>query len=205
MTTTTKTNTNGPMTMTTLAPSTHELERQLRTLSLSGMAQTLLARNQEAISHHLAYTEFLELLVSDELTRRRDRLFTRRLKGARVRQIKTLETFDWSFNPQIPKGLILDLCTGSEVPWVPIPLRSAGLDDSPCSELTDVGFVQDESPFSTGAVRAEPADRLATFGSCRRPTPPRQQLTPLRWVAGCDVDPLVTSNISMNGGATLPG
>src|SRR5437763_1498082 len=49
-------------TLNTLAPATHELERQLRTLSLSGMAQTLLARNQEVISHHLAYTEFPELL-----------------------------------------------------------------------------------------------------------------------------------------------
>ena len=89
MTTTTK---SSMTTMTTLAPPTHELERQLRTLSLSGMAQTLLARNQEAISHHLAYTEFLELLVSDEFARRRDRLFTRRLKAARVLQLKTLET-----------------------------------------------------------------------------------------------------------------
>ena len=44
MTTTTKTNMNGTSaTMTTLAPATHELDRQLRTLSLSGMAQTLLA------------------------------------------------------------------------------------------------------------------------------------------------------------------
>jgi DNA replication protein DnaC len=103
-------------TMTTLAPATHELERQLRTLSLSGMAQTLLARNQEAISHHLAYTEFLELLVSDEFARRRDRLFTRRLKAARVPQIKTLESFDWSFNPQIPKALILDLGTVRFIP-----------------------------------------------------------------------------------------
>jgi DNA replication protein DnaC len=102
--------------MTTLAPPTHELERQLRTLSLSGMAQTLLARNQEAISHHLAYTEFLELLVSDEFVRRRDRLFTRRLKAARVPQLKTLESFDWSFNPQIPKALILDLGTVRFIP-----------------------------------------------------------------------------------------
>ncbi len=99
-----------------MAPATHELERQLRTLSLSGMAQTLLARNQEAISHHLAYTEFLELLVADELARRRDRLFTRRLKAARVPQLKTLETFDWSFNPQIPKALILDLGTVRFIP-----------------------------------------------------------------------------------------
>jgi hypothetical protein len=34
---------------------------------------------------------------------------------------------------------------GSEGPWVPIPLRSMGLDDSPCLKTTDVGFVQDES------------------------------------------------------------
>jgi len=36
---------------------------------------------------------------------------------------------------------------GSEVPWVPIPLRSAGLDDSPCCSTIDVGFVEDKSPF----------------------------------------------------------
>ncbi len=35
----------------------------------------------------------------------------------------------------------------SEVPWVPIPLRSTGLDDSPCCSTTDVGFVEDKSPF----------------------------------------------------------
>src|SRR5438132_1057080 len=116
MTMTMTTTTTLPTTMNTLAPATHELERQLRTLSLSGMAQTLLARNQEAISHHLAYTEFLELLVSDEFARRRDRLFTRRLKAARVPQLKTLESFDWSFNPQIPKALILDLGTVRFIP-----------------------------------------------------------------------------------------
>src|SRR5712691_3854113 len=36
---------------------------------------------------------------------------------------------------------------GSEVPWVPIPLRSTRLDDSPCCSTTDVGFVEDKSPF----------------------------------------------------------
>jgi DNA replication protein DnaC len=99
-----------------LTPATHDLERLRRTLSLSGMAQTLLARNQEAISHQLAYTEFLALLVDDELARRRDRLFARRLKAARVPQLKTLETFDWSFNPQIPRALILDLATLRFIP-----------------------------------------------------------------------------------------
>jgi hypothetical protein len=41
------------------------------------MVAALEVRNQEAIHHHLAYPEFLELLVEDELARRRDRLFAR--------------------------------------------------------------------------------------------------------------------------------
>lgn len=36
---------------------------------------------------------------------------------------------------------------GSEGPRVPIPLRSTGPDDSPCCQTTDVGFVEDKSPF----------------------------------------------------------
>ena len=110
----------------TFAPANHELQQQLRALRVSGMAQTLLARNQEAIANHLAYTEFPALLVDDEFVRRRDRLFTRRLKSARVPQLKTLESFDWSFNPQIPKSLILDLATvrggsSSRAPGAPRP------------------------------------------------------------------------------------
>ena len=88
-----------------------ELERKLRHLRLSGMVQALTARNQEAIHHQLAHVEFLELLVEDELARRRDRLFARRLKQAGIPQVKTLDSFDWSFNPNIPKPLILDLAT----------------------------------------------------------------------------------------------
>jgi len=86
-----------------------ELERKLRYLRLSGIAAVLSARNQEAIHHHLSHIEFLELLVEDELARRRDRLFIRRLKQAGIPEVKTLETYDWSFNPQVPKALILDL------------------------------------------------------------------------------------------------
>jgi hypothetical protein len=36
---------------------------------------------------------------------------------------------------------------GSEAPWVPIPLRSPGLDDSAWCSTIDVGFVEDKSPF----------------------------------------------------------
>jgi DNA replication protein DnaC len=88
-----------------------ELDRKLRYLRLSGMAAALPARNQEAIHHHLAYPEFLELLVEDELATRRDRLFARRLKQAGIVEVKTLEGYDWSFNPQVPRSLIVDLAT----------------------------------------------------------------------------------------------
>jgi len=88
-----------------------ELDRKLRYLRLSGMAATLPARNQEAIHHHLAYPEFLELLVEDELATRRDRLFARRLKQAGIVEVKTLEGYDWSFNPKVPRSLIADLAT----------------------------------------------------------------------------------------------
>ena len=88
-----------------------ELDRKLRSLRLSGMALALPARNQEAIHHQLAYRDFLELLVEDELAQRRDRLFARRLKQAGLPEVKTLEGFDWSFNPQVPKALLLDLAT----------------------------------------------------------------------------------------------
>src|SRR5207245_2261572 len=88
-----------------------DLERKLRHLRLSGFVQALPVRNQEAISNHLAYVEFLEPLVEDELERRRQLLFQRRLKQAQLPQVKSLDTFDWGFNPQIPKPLVLDLAT----------------------------------------------------------------------------------------------
>ena len=88
-----------------------ELDRKLRSLRLSGMAAALDGRNQEAIHHHLAFTDFLELLIEDELNRRRDRLFARRLKQSHIPGVKALESFEWSFNPRLPKPLILDLAT----------------------------------------------------------------------------------------------
>src|ERR1035441_5394204 len=55
---------------------------------------------------------FLSLLIHDELQRRRDRLVTRRIKRAAFRDITTLDTFDWTFNPTIDRALIFELATG---------------------------------------------------------------------------------------------
>jgi DNA replication protein DnaC len=75
------------------------------------MAQTLTVRLEQAKSADLAPLEFLELLVQDELTRRADRLFARRLKQAGIVAVKEFSDFDWSFNPKIPRRVLCDLAT----------------------------------------------------------------------------------------------
>jgi DNA replication protein DnaC len=84
----------------------------LKQLRLSGLAQSLDVRLHEAKSNSLSHAEFLELLLQDELLVRGDRLLGRRVKAACFRDVKTLDSFDWSFNPSLPKKRILDLATG---------------------------------------------------------------------------------------------
>lgn len=89
-----------------------QLEQRMKSLRLSGMASTLEVRNQEAIGAGLSHIEFLELLVEDEMAIRSDRLLKRRIKQAQFPALKTLEDFDFSYNPSISKKQILDLATG---------------------------------------------------------------------------------------------
>jgi hypothetical protein len=65
-----------------------QLLSQLRHLRLSGIAEALPVRLEQARSAPLDHIEFLELIVSDELARRSDRLFARRLKQAGIVQVK---------------------------------------------------------------------------------------------------------------------
>ena len=90
---------------------TTQLHTRLRTLRLSGMIEALPARVAQAEAAPLAPLDFLDLLVEDELTRRADRLFARRLKQAGIPTIKTLADFDWSFNPKIPKLKLIELAS----------------------------------------------------------------------------------------------
>jgi DNA replication protein DnaC len=87
------------------------LERTLRKLRLSGLAGTLDVRLQEAASNRLSHAEFLELILQDEMTVRKDRLIARRTKAAKFRDQKNLEDFDWSFNPKVNKKQVYDLAT----------------------------------------------------------------------------------------------
>ena len=88
------------------------LQTALTRLRLSGLAASLDVRLQEAAGHHLGYGEFLELLLQDELLVRNERLIARRTKAAGFREHKTLEDFDFAFNPSIKRKQIFDLATG---------------------------------------------------------------------------------------------
>jgi DNA replication protein DnaC len=73
------------------------------------MAEALPGRLTQATAASLPHLEFLELLVEDELRRRADRLFTRRVKQAEITQVKEIKDFDWAFNPKIPRTKIAEL------------------------------------------------------------------------------------------------
>jgi len=88
------------------------LEITLKQLRLSGLLQTLGVRLQEAAANRLGHAEFLELICQDELNVRQERLLCRRTKAADFRTLKTLEDFDWSFNPSLHKKEIFELATG---------------------------------------------------------------------------------------------
>lgn len=91
-----------------------ELERSLRQLHLSGMATVLETRLRPAQAEAMAPIDLIACLVSDELTLRADRLLQRRRKQAGFRDPeKTLDNFDFNFNPKMNRSLVFDLATGT--------------------------------------------------------------------------------------------
>ena len=90
----------------------HSLTQSARKLRLSGLLSSLELRLQEAQTHQLSHAQFLELVFQDELNVRQQRLIERHQKLASFRETKTLEDFQWSFNPAIKRAQIYDLATG---------------------------------------------------------------------------------------------
>lgn len=88
-----------------------QLRSTLKRLKLSGLLSSLEVRLQEAQGNQLSHLEFLELIVSDEIALREDRAIARRVNAARFRELKTIEDFDFSFNPSIKRREIMELAT----------------------------------------------------------------------------------------------
>src|SRR6516162_1006183 len=91
-----------------------ELNRALRQLRLGGIAAVLETRLQQAQAEPMAPIDLISCLVSDELTRRGERLLERRRKQAQFRDSqKTLDNFDFSFNNKMNRSLVFDLAPGA--------------------------------------------------------------------------------------------
>ena len=89
----------------------HHLQSKLKTLKLGGMLDSLELRLGQAEKDHLGYIEFLELLLEDEIQRRANKSLQARIAKAHFEEVKTLEEFNFSFNPKIPAQQIRDLGT----------------------------------------------------------------------------------------------
>ncbi|HEY4974943.1 MAG TPA: IS21-like element helper ATPase IstB [Steroidobacteraceae bacterium] len=89
-----------------------ELQRALGQLRLGGMAAVLETRLRQAQAEPMAPIDLISSLISDELTRRSDRLLERRRKQASFRDPNaTLDNFDFNFNPKMNRSLVFDLAT----------------------------------------------------------------------------------------------
>jgi DNA replication protein DnaC len=91
-----------------------ELTRALKQLRLGGMAAVLETRLLQAQSQSMAPIDLISCLISDELSRRSNRLLERRQKQAQFRYPqKTLDNFDFNFNKKLNRSLVFELATAS--------------------------------------------------------------------------------------------
>ena len=87
------------------------LKPKLARLKLSGMLDTLSERLSQALAEQWSYTQFLDMLLTDEAERRDFKQLGRRLTKSGLAPDKTLETFDFSFNPRIHAPTLRELAT----------------------------------------------------------------------------------------------
>lgn len=88
-----------------------ELQKKLRAFKLSGIVDSLEMRLKEAGEDKLSYSEFLGLLLEDEVNKRADNRRSRLYRKAHLPFEKGLEDFDFTFQPSIKKREILELST----------------------------------------------------------------------------------------------
>lgn len=88
-----------------------QLNLQLKALKLSGIVDTLELRIMEAQNNQLAFSEFLSMILNDEIENRQNRKLQRLLSRAHLQANKTLENFDFTFNPSINASIIRELAT----------------------------------------------------------------------------------------------
>jgi len=89
----------------------HQLENKMRVLKLNGMVDSLEVRLSQAQKDGMSFHEFMELLLEDEIQHRANKRLATRIMRARFEEEKSLEGFDFNFNPKLPAQYIRNLAT----------------------------------------------------------------------------------------------
>ena len=87
------------------------LQQKIRKLNLAGIYQTTGMRLEQAAKENLSHLEFLELLIEDEFLNRSRNRRTKLMSAAHFPQHKTLEEFNFAFQPALKRSLIYGMGT----------------------------------------------------------------------------------------------
>ncbi len=93
----------------------HQLTPQLKQLRLSGVLETLDARQRQAIDGRWSYEDFLARLLDDEIERRAQKQLAQRLRRGAINETKTFETFDFAAAPSLNRQQVLALASGAYI------------------------------------------------------------------------------------------
>lgn len=88
---------------------TERLRAQLKRLALPTIAQTFEEEAATAAKSEMSYTAFLARLIDNEIAAKLDRSVSIRLSKAGFPVLRTLEGFDFSFQPTLPAARIREL------------------------------------------------------------------------------------------------
>jgi len=87
------------------------LKKKLSELKLAGIVKSLEARNKYALENNISYMEFLETLVEDEYANRMANSYRKRFSKSKLNPDKNIEDYDFKFQPELDKKLILELAS----------------------------------------------------------------------------------------------
>jgi DNA replication protein DnaC len=133
-----------------------DLASVLKKLRLSGVLQSLELRVKQAVDDNLDLPEFLYRLLQDEVERREDKQLQLRLQRANFEHDRTLEGFDFHFNPAVPRAKVIDLatCTFVDRHEVVLLLGQAGVGKSHIAQALGHRAVRKgHTVLYTGAVQ----------------------------------------------------
>lgn len=97
------------------APAKPPIEARLKRLRLGYMAQAVEAQNTDSIRQKHSFLDFLDALVDGEIAARENKSLMKRVKAARFPVLKTLEEFDFDFQPKLDVKLVKTLATGAYI------------------------------------------------------------------------------------------